>query len=93
MPMVVYDVDGEVAFALLRWLPQERNVKLGLPAQQIRADLRAVAAGAIVDRAAFDHLLIAAHRNVAKGRWIWLGVNALGSRLHDYRGPCMTTEN
>jgi ANTAR domain len=40
--MLVYDVDEEVAFDLLRWLSQERNVKLGLLAQQIRADLRAV---------------------------------------------------
>ena len=68
MLMLIYDVDEEVAFGLLKWLSQEHNVKLRLLAQQIRADLRAVAAGAIVDRAAFDRLLIAAHQHIADGR-------------------------
>ncbi|HEY2501545.1 MAG TPA: PAS and ANTAR domain-containing protein [Mycobacterium sp.] len=65
MLMLIYDVDDEVAFGLLKWLSQEHNVKLRLLAEQIRADLRAVAAGAIVDRAAFDRALIAAHQHLA----------------------------
>jgi hypothetical protein len=65
MLMLIYDMDDDVAFGLLKWLSQQNNVKLRLLAEQIGADLRAVAAGAIVDRAAFDRALITAHQHLA----------------------------
>ncbi|WAC90119.1 PAS and ANTAR domain-containing protein [Mycobacterium sp. Aquia_213] len=62
MLMLVYDLDENAAFELLSWLSQENNVKLRVLAEQIGATLRATAAGAIVDRAIFDHALMTAHR-------------------------------
>jgi hypothetical protein len=41
MPMLIYGVDAEVAFGLLKWRSQETNVKLRLLAQQLLDDFLA----------------------------------------------------
>lgn len=63
MLMLVYDIDDDAAFNLLKWLSQEANVKLRLLAEQISADFRA-AGPAVNSRSEFDHLLMTAHRRV-----------------------------
>jgi PAS domain S-box-containing protein len=64
MLMLIYDVDEEVAFGLLKWLSQENNIKLRLLAEQLRTDLRAAAGGAILNRTVFDHALVNAHEHI-----------------------------
>jgi hypothetical protein len=65
MLMLIYDVDDGVAFGLLKWLSQENNLKLRVLAEQVCTDLRATAAGAIVDKTAFDHALMTASQRRA----------------------------
>jgi PAS domain S-box-containing protein len=67
MLMLIYDVNAEVAFGLLKWLSQENNVKLRSLAEQLCADLRAVAAGGIVSKRVFDHSLLTAHERIDSG--------------------------
>jgi PAS domain S-box-containing protein len=65
MLMLIYDIKSEVAFGLLKWLSQENNVKLRLLAEQLCTDLRAAAAGGIISRRVFDHVLLTAHEHIA----------------------------
>jgi PAS domain S-box-containing protein len=67
MLMVIYDIDDDAAFGLLRWLSQEHNIKLRLLAEQVHTDMRAAAKGAILSRAAFDHALMTAPQRVTAG--------------------------
>lgn len=60
MLMLVYDLDDDAAFDLLKWLSQQHNIKLRLLAEQICADLRA-AAGVNLNKNVFDHALMTAH--------------------------------
>jgi hypothetical protein len=62
MLMLVYDIDDEAAFGLLKWLSQENNIKLRLLADQICRKLRTAAGSAIPHKAVFDHALITAHQ-------------------------------
>lgn len=63
MLMLIYDIDADAAFNLLKWLSQEFNVKLRALAEQITEDLRAAQqAGAA--HADFDQLLLTAHTRV-----------------------------
>jgi hypothetical protein len=64
MLMLLYNIDEQVAFGLLKWLSQESNIKLRVLAQQIGIDLRAAAHDEIVTKAAFDHMLLTAHQRV-----------------------------
>ncbi|WP_201359289.1 PAS and ANTAR domain-containing protein [Mycobacterium paraintracellulare] len=64
MLMLVYDIDEETAFGLLKWLSQEHNIKLRRLAEQIGTDLRAAALGAVVGKTAFDYVLMTAHQRV-----------------------------
>lgn len=59
MLMLVYDIDEEAAFNLLKWLSQEANVKLRRLAEQVRSDFRA-AGPSLTSQAEFDQLLLAA---------------------------------
>ena len=61
MLMVIYDLEDDAAFGLLKWLSQEHNVKLRLLAEQICTDLRAVARAINLDKNAADHALMTAH--------------------------------
>jgi PAS domain S-box-containing protein len=61
MLMLIYGVNDNAAFNLLKWLSQEANVKLRLLAEQISEDFRG-AGLAVNSQSEFDHLLLTAHR-------------------------------
>jgi PAS domain S-box-containing protein len=63
MLMLIYDIDDDAAFNLLKWLSQEANVKLRLLAEQISADFRG-AGPAIASQPEFDQLLLTASLRV-----------------------------
>jgi PAS domain S-box-containing protein len=58
MLMVIYGLDGEAAFDLLRWRSQSSNVKLRRLAEKMVEDFRAVRDDGITSRSAFDHALL-----------------------------------
>jgi ANTAR domain/PAS fold len=64
MLMLVYRIDENAAFNLLKWLSQEANVKLRLVAEQITEDF--VGASLPVNSQEFDHLLLTAHRRIRR---------------------------
>jgi fructose-specific component phosphotransferase system IIB-like protein len=64
MLMLVYDIDDDAAFNLLKWLSQESNVKLRPLAEQIVQDFRAVR-HAVTAQPEFDQLLLTAHTRMA----------------------------
>lgn len=63
--MLVYRIQSDAAFDLLRWRSQETNVKLRALAEQLIADVRALEYDeTIPPRAAFDRLLLTVHKRV-----------------------------
>jgi len=58
MLMLIYGLDDDSAFDLLRWRSQSSNVKLRLLAEKIVDDFRAVRDDGITSRSAFDHALL-----------------------------------
>lgn len=67
MLMVVYGIDAEAAFDLLRWRSQDANVKLRLIAEQVVEDFVALAQQEQnPTRAAFDNLLLTADRRIGQ---------------------------
>ncbi|MCB0948566.1 MAG: ANTAR domain-containing protein [Mycobacterium sp.] len=68
MLMLIYRVDADTAFELLRWRSQESNVKLRLLAERLLTDYTALAYDELLPpRATFDHLLLTAHQRVEGG--------------------------
>jgi hypothetical protein len=66
MLMLIYRVDADTAFELLRWRSQETNVKLRVLAERLLADYAALVYEELLPpRATFDHLLLTAHQRVA----------------------------
>jgi len=63
MLMLIYGIDDDAAFNLLKWLSQEANVKLRLLAEQICADFRAVGPS-VMPNAEFDQLLVTARQRI-----------------------------
>jgi PAS fold/ANTAR domain len=63
MLMLIYGIDDDAAFNLLKWLSQEANIKLRLLAGQISEDFRN-AGPAIASRSEFDQLLLTARLRV-----------------------------
>jgi fructose-specific component phosphotransferase system IIB-like protein len=63
MLMLIYGIDENAAFDLLKWLSQGANVKLRLLAEQICADFRALGPGGM-PTAEFDQLLVTAYLRV-----------------------------
>jgi hypothetical protein len=62
MLMVIYRVDADTAFKLLRWRSQETNVKLRLLAEQLAADFLALDYEEVLPRrSTYDQLLLTAH--------------------------------
>jgi hypothetical protein len=62
---LVYRIDPDAAFDLLKWRSQEANVKLRALAEQLFADFRAMAFYEDVPpRCTFDRLLLTAHQRV-----------------------------
>ena len=63
--MVVYSIDADAAFDLLKWRSQETNVKLRTLAQQLLADfLTLIADKAVPSQATSDQLLLTAHERI-----------------------------
>ncbi|MCK8647276.1 PAS and ANTAR domain-containing protein [Mycobacterium colombiense] len=58
MLMVIYDIDENAAFNLLKWLSQESNTKLRVVAQRLGDRLRATAHSAFTPRSICDQILI-----------------------------------
>lgn len=68
MLMLIYRVDADAAFELLRWRSQESNVKLRALAERVLYDYtQLVYEETLPPRAAFDHLLLTAHLRVDRG--------------------------
>ncbi len=65
MLMLIYSIDDNAAFNLLKWLSQEANVKLRLLAEQISEDFRG-AGLALNSQSEFDHLLLNARRRIRR---------------------------
>ena len=65
MLMLIYDISGDAAFNLLKWLSQEANVKLRLLAEQISEEFRG-AGLARNSKSEFDHLLLTAHQSIRR---------------------------
>ena len=59
MLMLIYGIDDDEAFNLLKWLSQDANVKLRRLAEQIAEDFRH-AGPALTAQSEFDHLLLTA---------------------------------
>lgn len=65
MLMVVYGIDSEAAFDLLRWRSQEANIKLRLLAERVVADFVGLSqAEPAPARSAFDNLLLTADQRI-----------------------------
>lgn len=65
MLMMVYGIDAQTAFELLRWRSQQANVKLRLLAEQLIADFTALGGENLPPRSAYDNLLLTAHDRVS----------------------------
>ncbi|BBY98076.1 PAS and ANTAR domain-containing protein [Mycolicibacterium fallax] len=65
MLMLIYRIDADAAFDLLRWRSQETNTKLRPLAEQIATEIAALDYGDVLpDRVVFDRLLLTAHLRV-----------------------------
>jgi len=64
MLMLVYGLDDEAAFDLLRWRSQSSNVKLRRLAEKIVEEFRAVRDDGITSRSSFDHALLTVDEGV-----------------------------
>jgi hypothetical protein len=64
--MMVYRVDADAAFDLLKWRSQEANIKLRLLAEQLLSDFQALNyEDTLPARAVFDQLLLTVQNRVA----------------------------
>lgn len=62
---LVYRIDADAAFELLRWRSQDTNVKLRALAEQLMTDFeQLVHDGTLPPRSTFDHPLLTAHERV-----------------------------
>ena len=100
--MVVYSIDADAAFDLLKWRSQETNVKLRTLAEQLLADFRTTlrADKTVPSQATFDQLLLSAHERITAlerrlisqpGRFIRLtrapAPNRTGGGANHYHSP------
>ena len=68
MLMLIYRVDDDTAFELLRWRSQETNVKLRLLAEQLVRDYAQLEYDeTLPPRSTFDHLLLTTHLRMERG--------------------------
>jgi PAS domain S-box-containing protein len=67
MLMLVYDIDADAAFDLLKWRSQSTNTKLRRLAERIVEDFSAVRDHAIRSHSSFDHILLTVHERAAAG--------------------------
>jgi hypothetical protein len=67
MLMFIHGIDADAAFDLLRWQPQQHNVKLRLIAEQITKDMAELARTTpLQTRITNDRLLLTAHQRIAR---------------------------
>ena len=67
MLRVVYGIEDDAAFELLRWRSQTANVKLRQLAERIAEDFtRASTEGSLPKRSVYDHLLMTAHDRITR---------------------------
>jgi hypothetical protein len=65
MLMMVYGIDAESGFELLKWRSQHTNVKLRALAEQVVADFRSLGGdAALPPRSVYDNLLLTAHDRI-----------------------------
>lgn len=65
MLMLIYRINADAAFELLKWRSQETNVKLRVLAEQVVKDFLGVRSGEdLPPRAVYDRLLLTAHLRV-----------------------------
>lgn len=68
MLMIVYGIDAEAAFDLLRWRSQEGNIKLRVLAERVVADfLNLTQNETAPGRSAYDNLLLTAEQRIRDG--------------------------
>jgi ANTAR domain len=68
MLMLIYRVDADAAFELLRWRSQETNVKLRILAGQLLAEFAGLSYDeTLPPRATFDRLLLTAQQRIPTG--------------------------
>ena len=66
MLILVYGVDEDAAFEMLRWRSQSTNTKLRTLAEQLVADYRALCNGkALPSRSVYDEALMSVHERIA----------------------------
>lgn len=66
MLMLIYRLDADQAFELLRWRSQETNVNLRVLAERILEDFRALDYDDIIPpRSTFDRILMTAHLRIS----------------------------
>lgn len=70
MLMLVYGIDANTAFEILKWRSQEGNVKIRVLAEQLARDFLALKSGQAVTaaRPEFDKILLTAHERAKKAR-------------------------
>ncbi len=61
--MVVYGINAEQAFHVLRWRSQETNTKLRVLAMKLTTALTSLGGGPLQQRNQFDHLLLTIHQH------------------------------
>lgn len=65
MLMLVYRIDADAAFDLLKWRSQASNVKLRVIAEQIVADFLSLGYSDVLPpRSSYDQLLLTAHKRI-----------------------------
>ncbi|MFZ0230042.1 MAG: PAS and ANTAR domain-containing protein [Mycobacterium sp.] len=65
MLMIIYRLDGDKAFDILKWRSQETNVKLRTFAERLAADFLELSYYDVLPtRTTYDHLLLTAHERV-----------------------------
>jgi hypothetical protein len=66
MLILLYGVDEDAAFELLRWRSQTTNTKLRTLAEQLVADYRALSnEGALPSRSVYDKTLMSVHQRIS----------------------------
>jgi PAS domain S-box-containing protein len=69
MLVLVYRIDSEAAFGVLKWRSQVTNTKLRAFAEQLMSDIRELEYdGQLPRRTIFDHLLLTAHERVSRSQ-------------------------
>lgn len=68
MLMLVYGIDDDAAFNLLKLLSQVRNTKLGPLAHEVAKGLCEVGGNTITNRAQFDQVLLTAHLHASDSK-------------------------